>query len=279
MIKDQTSASRLLCGIASSLWLVGCADALVDGTYRGEPLLTLSGQVLLVPNLHSTGGKRKPPAKPRDSGDGKEATSQQGLKLPQGSLRLAIVWEATSINEGIDQSLSTVEQSVVLTAAFPARYSLTIFTPPSRQLLHSADQEGSYALGTILAYADTDEDGTYDGSVDVLVGGAAGRALLYTPEGVSASWLSQPLAGGYHRMRAKADKAQCDTTGHARLELDADVETDLKVYEQFPKDALLDLNCDGRNDEWKHACPPRKHLKKWCALKPASDWACNNCPR
>lgn len=260
----KISLALLACGAA-------CNVTLVDGDYRGEALLTLQGQVLLIP------------AKPDgDKGSGPGGKGQQPptqVTFPAGQLRLAIVWETTGVEDTSEATMSGLEQSIAVSASFPARYELTLFTPPADEVVHTVDG-GDYAIGTIVAYIDVNANRGFDPATDTLVGGAPGRALLYSPTGVQASWLSAKLEAGYHRLhKANDSKQQCAEGGRIQLAEDPAVDTDLQVFESFPKDALLDLDCNGDNKEWRGVCPSKEHLHKLCPKAPSDDWACQNCRR
>ncbi len=273
------------CALLAMTALPACNVALVDDEYHGEPMLVLSGQVQIVPNKvqGGAGGDKRGGDKPRgDKGGGagskppKTPPGTGTVKLPDGQLRLALVWEVTSLSEGMQTTMSAFEQSMVLTSSFPARYQVVLFTPPNDRLIHTSEGQGKYALGTIVAYADADNDGAFDPQVDSLIGGAPGRALIYTPGELSAVWLKESLTAGYHRVRVKGDKATCDQYGHVSLVPDTREETELKVYESFDKEVLLDLDCDGKRDEWRGACPPPHHLKEMCK-KSADHAPCQYC--
>ena len=265
------------------LLLCGCNTALVDGTYHGEPLLTLQGQVQIIPAMGGQGDKGGKPG-PGDgggqSGDGKQPPkdpAHQPVQLPEGQLRLAIVWESTGVDSETGLTMSTFEQSVELTASFPAGYVMTLFSPPPESVVHTTKAGSAYALGSIVAYADADNSGSFDPTVDSLIGGATGRALLWAEQDMNATWLRKAVTAGYHRLRIRPDKKTCDSVGHAQFELDKAEATNLQVFEVFPKDAMVDLNCDGKRDEWRGACPPKEHLKQKCKGGDGDQKACDYC--
>ena len=271
----KTTILALLC---TALATLGCNTALVDASYHGEPLLTLQGQVQIVPTAPEGRGDGKP--KPPDDKAGKEGPKEgpKPVVLPAGALRLAIVWESEAVENHENAAFSAFEQSVELTSQFPAGYVMTLFTPPPDAVMHKATNGAAYALGTIVAYADADGDGRFDAANDTLIGGATGRALVWAASELSAPWLREPMSKGYHRLRVRPDKQVCDEFGHVQFEADPLPDTDLQVFESFPKDAMVDLNCDGKRDEWGAACPPKDHLKKKCKTAPADYWPCQDCP-
>jgi len=265
-------ATALITTLAS-----GCNVALVDGAYHGEPLIVLSGQVQIVPTkIDGTGGKE---GGSKDKNPPKQDPQPKVVELPAGTLRLAVMWSDSGVEDATASTFDAVEQAVVTTSSFPARYTLELYTPPPSELLHDDTDTGSYALGLVVAYADADDDGAFDPATDSLLGGAPGRAVLYTPGGITAKWLDGELGEGYHRVRRQGAGKPCNTLGHVRLELDPDIETHLALHEEFPDDLLLDLDCNGKQDDWrKNLCPPRKELQKHCPKAPPEHYICKTCP-
>jgi hypothetical protein len=273
-----------LVAVATLLAAPGCNVALVDAAYHGEPMLTLFGQVQIVPDKAEGSGGQQPggggrggkPGGGKRGGD-KAPLVHKTIELPEGELRLAVVWEATGLEDNLATNVSTLEQSAVLTSSFPARYEVTLFTPPPPAVIHKHKDGGSYALGTIVAYVDSDNDQHFDPVVDSLIGGAPGRGLLYSPDGLNTPWLATPLGAGYHRLRTRKDLSTCGDLGHLLLELDTRAETHLQIFESIPHDVMLDLDCDGKREEWASACPPKSHLQKVCSKAQQGDWKCVNC--
>ena len=244
-----------LCLVGSGL-LAGCDAALVDGTYRGEPLLTLSGDVRLV-------------EKPTDA----------PTPFPSGTLRLAVLWQGSAGASADALVVSGVEQSVSLVAVFPARYEVAIHTPPpDAALVH--DAAGAYALAVMAAYVDANENGTFDRDIDKLVGGATGqRAIAYAPSGLDAPWLAQPLPAGYSRVLVQGAVGQtCKKLGHVPLAMDTGTNTELKVFAQVPSNLFPTTDCDATQSSFTAACPSPNKVAIDCAKGKADPFVCANCP-
>jgi hypothetical protein len=83
----------LLSGLGS--FLMGCTDGVADGTYAGEPLMTLSGLVRYT-NTN---------------------------EIPEVPLLATILWQPPSDEDYYEPPLR-------VETVFPARYSLSIYEPP-----------------------------------------------------------------------------------------------------------------------------------------------------
>lgn len=238
--------------------LLSCGDASVDGTYRGEPLLTLEGSVLV------------------DSGD----ASDDELATALGTLRVALFWSRHAGQQTDGPAVSVVEQQVLTSAAFPAQYALSIFRPPPEPVLvDSPDGRGRYAVALVLAYVDSDDDGRWSPGIDRLVGGAREAAVLYTPDGASSAYFGE-RAAGFHRVRVQAGSDPCFAAPHATLHSDGEPTLTLRLEPTNPATALLDIDCDGHHREWD-VCPAPERLTEACtAATPPADvaWQCRTCP-
>lgn len=219
-----------------------CGEPAVDGRWPGEALFTLSGTVRL------------------------EAAPVAMGEPPSGTLRIGIFWAAT---KGSALSLeAAIEQEVSATATFPSRFEVRIYVPPPRALLHdSEDGQGRLARALILAYLDQDEDRSWDRDREPLVGGAAGVMLVYTPEGLTGADPG-PLTAGYHVVRMGGG------CGGPALVADDLTEVDLTVTMDFPSSALLDLDCDGKPDEWSSVCPSPSTIRDACRSGLPGDTMC-----
>jgi hypothetical protein len=237
--------------------LVGCSDGLVDGSWPGESLLTLQGPVVM----------RQGAPNP-DGGAG-------GEQSQPGTLKMAVLWSQWTGGAGPKVPVATVTAQSVTTSEFPARYRLELVAPPDADQLGEADGSGRIGVGTVVVYVDRDGDGAYDASVDSLVGGAAGRLLLYSPSGAIDSRLGA-VAAGYQRLRLPKD-AVCGGPGKPPpLVPDFSAEMPIEVNTSLPDGALVDLNCDGGGGEWGKACPPPHVVREQCAGTTAT-WPCDVC--
>ncbi len=236
--------------------VAGCDTALVDGSYRGEPLLTVTGDVRLV-----------------------DKTPDAPVSFPPGTLRFAVLWLGPKGAPPESLLMASVEQTVSLVAVFPAQYEVAIHTPPPDvALVH--DAAGVYALAVMAAYVDTNENGVFDRDTDKLVGGATGqRAIAYAPDGLSAAWLAQPLPPGYSRVVVQGAVGQtCKKLGHVPLALDTGTNTELKVFAQVPSNLFPITDCDSTQSSFTAACPSPNKVADDCAKGKADPFICANCP-
>lgn len=237
-----------------------CSDALVDGTYRGEPLLRLHGDVRIGLSGTTSGMDPMGPA--------------AQMALPKGMLRLAFLW-AHLAGAGGGAGMTTMEQQALTTAEFPAQYSVALFSPPpAHMLVPESDGSGSYGIGLLVVYIDANNDGRWTANTDPLVGGALDHAIVYTPGGTTGAALGV-LDPGYHLTHTTGT---CGGTKPLTFAEDEDLAVDLRISESMPSGVLLDLNCDGKASEWETACPTADHLATMCA-KDAQGWPCGLCPR
>ncbi|MCB9738719.1 MAG: hypothetical protein H6747_05580 [Deltaproteobacteria bacterium] len=253
--------SGLLVALLTVLWAVGCSDALVDGDWPGEALLTLEGAVQ---------------QKPEKAGE--------DASTPSGTLRMALLWSQIGGSSGPQQPLATAAAQTLSTAVFPARYRLDLYAPPAADALGDASVHGQVAVGTVVVYVDADGDGAFDAAVDSLIGGGVGRLLLYSPAGAEDVHFGA-VPAGYSRMRVagmtKTGGAAptCEPGGPPpAVEVDPDAELPVVIDAQMPDGVLLDLNCDGNPREWGgKACPPPETLSQSCAGGDGPVWPCKVC--
>ncbi|TNF38033.1 MAG: hypothetical protein EP329_01515 [Deltaproteobacteria bacterium] len=221
--------------LAALVALAGCGDAAVDGGYRGEPLVTVSGWVR-VETL---------------------ASDIAGEAVQRGRLRMAVLWAAS---DGAGSSrfdlFTSVAERVDASGLFPARYELTLFTPPAPRVMQPAGGDGAYAVGVLVAFIDADDDGRWSLETgEQLVGAVLDTALVYSPAGAEGPGTASRFPAGYTLAAVEADPAVCTASGQARLIPLATPEADLTVDMAFPFEAALDLNCDGDPTEWLAFCP------------------------
>ncbi len=198
--------------ILALMGMWGCDAALVDGTWPGDPLVELSGDVRFV----ASGGH---------PGRVGEAPSVEG------TLRLALVW-ANLTTDDRAALVTGAEQQALTVAELPARYSLSLYAPPPIE----ASQVG-YALGVLIAYADVDDDGVWTADADTLVGAVPDRVLIY-------DW-------GF-RVTTLDSAVRCADPGAplAGLSPDPSAAWDLMIDTSAAASLLPDLNCDGEIGEW-----------------------------
>lgn len=227
-------SAALVLAVGSSM---ACGDGLVGADYEGEPLYKLAGHV----RLHDIDPE----------GD-----------LPEGELRVALVWADRDPEAYKQDFIDPIEQQTVATARFPAQYDLALYTPPSPAALGPRDgiAGGDVAVGALLMYIDTDGDRTWSGNIaalEPLVGGAYDRVLVYAPQPVSGVNVGGQLDAGYHVMKP-AEEMPCQSPppneGMALTRVD-DRRVDLQLGMDY-EHLLLDLDCDENSAEWCAWCPP-----------------------
>lgn len=225
---------------------LSCGDAAIDGTYRGEALVEVSGFVRL------------------DVSDVTAAAEMMG----HGTLRVALLWAAPTGDATRFELISSVEQQVDASGSFPARYRLQVFEPPAASVLRAAEGEGGaghYALAAVVAYVDLDADGRWQPEVgEQLVGAVPDTVLAWSPAGAHAPLFQQTLPSGYTLLRSQLDLEACAEAGHALLGAADSAAAELRVSLAVPFDAVVDLDCDGDAYEWVALCPPFDAVWELC---------------
>ncbi|MCC6622752.1 MAG: hypothetical protein IT385_15935 [Deltaproteobacteria bacterium] len=243
--------SRVPLAVAIVATALGCGDPIVPGSYRGEPLHVIRGWVQLTVSPEALLGSAEDP----------------------DELRVAVLWSQT---KGSSFELDgAVEQEVVTTGTFPARFTITLYEPPAADVLRAVPDAatggaGTMAIAAVVAYVDGDRDETWDRGEEPLVGGADERLFLYTPDGVTSAVLGT-WGPGFHTL---VPTRACDTAlggGGVRYELDASATIDLKVDGTFPTSALFDVDCDPTTFDWGGTCPPLERVREDCRTGDALD--------
>ncbi len=237
--------------------LAACGEPLADNAFRGDPLLTLEGFVVI-----GVGDEDDP-----------DTDTVAELFGRTDELRMAVVWMSQS-------EVDTIDQGVLASSTFPARYKATIFSPPPEAAMRR-DALAPYAAGMLLIYRDTDDDGRFNADVDLLVGGARQTLLLYTPFGAGDGVRGK----GFHRVRVlPGDEQQiCEDVSSVLSWPDAPSDnTLLTIDEDFRVSTLLDVDCDGSLEEWGDPlCPSQELLDEQCDFSDSDvsedDWFCFVC--
>ncbi len=208
--------------LASSLLPLGCGE-LVDGSWRGEELALLQGNVVV----------------------------QEGYEQRDSALRVGLFWA---------NGAALYEQDVATELEFPAFYTLSVFSPPPPEALREVPQTaGEVAIGTPLLYLDSDGDQRLDVGVEAIVGATVEVALVYNlePLEVVSSWSMDgqdmpQVAGttlldpGFHTLAS--DAALCELSTWMPYEQVAVDQADILVGTYA--DELVDVDCDSERDEW-----------------------------
>lgn len=205
--------------------LVGCGDVLVAGDYPGEPLLVVTGQVLVAESLQAA-----------------------------GSPSVALLWtEAGTDNRA--------ETAVEVTTRFPSYYELRVYQPPTESDFFEDPVGDRLALGVILLFDDIDGDGHFRVGTDAAIGTAEATHVAWftaPPHGQPDAPTEAYLVGhGLPSCRGgppDGDTAE-DSAGEppGGLPVQAGVgEADLVVADVCT--LLPDWNCDGELEEWRDLC-------------------------
>lgn len=236
------AVAALLAGGVGAPLVGGCGDAVVPGSYRGEVLYAIDGWVQLMVSPSAL------------LGEGDDAAE----------LRVAVLWSQT---KGSSFELEgAVEQEVVATGSFPARFRVTLYEPPNDDILREVPGgTGEMAIAALVAYVDSDGDMHWDRGEEDLVGGAEERLFLYTPDGVSSGVLGE-LGPGFHRLvpTTACDDPSVVSEGSVLYSVDTSAEIDLTVDGEFPMTALFDVDCDPDTFDWAGVCPPLDHVRREC---------------
>ena len=135
----KTSLKILIPGIAA-LALAACGAPLADGTYEGEPLVRLQGNI--------TGTASSPARDPY----------------------IGIVW----VNWARNGDLMVSDVAPVQASSFPATFDFAVFDPPPAEAImdfSGQDEDARLAAGYLFAFDDVDGDGVFHIGKDGLEGG------------------------------------------------------------------------------------------------------------
>lgn len=196
------------------LALAGCGDVLADGDYPGEPLLVVTGQVLVEDSI------------PDDV-----------------SPSVALFWtEAGADNRS--------ETAVEVTTRFPSFYELRVYQPPDDADFFEDPRGDHLALAVVLLYDDADGDGQLGAAPDAVIGAAEESHVVWFTEPPGAA--PDTPTGAYtvaHGVPTCAGGPPPDTGGPPEAGVG---EADLVVADVCT--LLPDWNCDGRLEEWRDLC-------------------------
>lgn len=212
------------------LMLVGCGR-LADGDYVGEPLFSLTGNVV-------------------DDGSSRDL-----------DLRVALFWA----NDGAERE----EQAVVVTTRFPAEYTMSLYAWPPDEARFDAqwDPGHRYAIGIPLVYADRNRDQQWNLGEEPVLGGSERQVVLFSEssaEVLSADGQSSPILEGFSRIWSDANTSICGSTNQPNFQVpQAEEPTDLSVGLTW-SNHLYDWDCDGEYEEWELLCPNIEAFDDWC---------------
>jgi hypothetical protein len=136
-----------LAATAAALLLAGCGDPLVDGDYRGEPLIRLAGRI---------------------EGDAKTSSIQ--------SPYLGIIWVIYDFSSGDETGRVVTSLVPVPDAKFPGTFELALFDPPPPEAFNELFGV-RYAMGAIVALDDVDGDRRF--TVDPVTGTLEGADRFF----------------------------------------------------------------------------------------------------
>ena len=200
---------------APLLVLCACGDALVDGDYRGEPLITIRGEIL----------------------------QDEPLGPTAGPVLVSVFWGATTDTTG-----PQVEQALRVRTEFPSRYMLEVFKPPSDEVMFDTPGGDQHiSMGLILLYEDANDDALYSPDTDTIIGTSRSSVLIWIDEIYGeAPAAEMPSERSY--IVGTVDNESC--AGPPGLG-DAD---SVSLVVGTLCEELADLDCDGRNAEWGELC-------------------------
>lgn len=189
MLRGEASIAEVARVVVLVMFGVGGAgcDGLVDASYRGETLAEVAGDVVLA----------------------------KAGAMPDAEV--VLLWMRTSNDDAL------AGERVHLSAAFPARFELSIYTPPPDAAFNRFDGDGAggarLALGFVAAVrAGAALNATATADPDDLLGVAQRHVLAYVDadvrEGtVTADLLNDTLVGGFHLMEVSPPLCDIEAEG------------------------------------------------------------------
>lgn len=195
------------------LWL-GCGDPLLVGPeYRGEPIYTLEGSVIL----------------------GEEAAFP--ILESQTPKRLALVWSDSENLQAVDLQDQTF-------GMFPAAFTFSL-TQPAPRAFAGPFEDGEAAAGFVIVYEDANGDRTYQREERV-VGLDPESVVLYVFESLTHPTTGERLAPGFHLLML----ADCFYGGQgSRWSVAREGAPLLVLLGEVPGLEEVNLACDGGASE------------------------------
>jgi hypothetical protein len=198
--------------------LIACGESLNGTDYFGEPMLTMSGEVI--------------------------STSVVGER--DGEIRIALLWNLP------DDLVIESDNGAELETRTIINWSMTLYHPPSENMLYAVDGNEN-AAGFPVLYLDSDGSGTWN--EEWILGGSRGGFVFYTsgdlqvPPDADFDESTLPVTG-YNVVKPPS----CQTSGPIPPPTVTPTNTvNLEVGDAFFDD-LPDINCDGSLEEWDALC-------------------------
>ncbi len=217
------------------LGFVGCGDALVEGSYAGEPLVLIEGDISIhEPDL--------------------------GYWVDTSHIHISLFWmdDLGQNQNGFEvREPRRNDQIVTLRNNALASYRLSLYQPPSEDTLFLLDGQ-RVGVALLSLYVDRDNDGRWtdpglstlsEEETDFFLGGTSEFVLLYAPGAVESPWLGGSVPAGFHLMRV-AENGACAPGGLASLQRAAlGTQVELHVGSSL-EISLPDIDCDGTRADW-----------------------------
>lgn len=208
---------------------LACGDGLVSGDWRGEPLITVGGDVLV----------------------------RESLGDLDGDVAVAALW-----NGGRD-TVDIADQSVDATLQFPSRYTLRFYQPPPPEVRNAAPDgsDSLFAMAVLVLFEDLDADQNLDLGAEIVLGMAPERVLMWsTQDGAPgddtspdpAQDLPPPVLdglGGHYLVRDTGSGSCAPGAGVTREPTDVQLEVGVDCRR------LPDPDCIASSLEWLSLCP------------------------
>ena len=245
-----------------ALTLLACGDPIVDASWRGEALYSLTGRVevdFIVPEQCGDADETcwlacddLQDEAPDGDTCGCEAAYSACLETHHNQaerpwetqperLRLAIFWTQDGL-EDLTSETGLVEQGGQIVGRFPGLFDLNLYRPPPAHVLRTATGGGQYALAAMALYLDDDRDGRWRAAQDRLVGGGRNQAIVYSPTGFTDARLGTRPAGWARitlEINCEDEALTVADTAAGPLRLS------LTTAQEGLEAVLIDYDCDG----------------------------------
>ena len=162
----------------------------------------------------------------------------------QDTQRIAILWA----NPG-QASLTELHQRTMTATEFPARYSFSVFRPPSAPVMFDRG-EHQFAFGLIVSFIDRNNDERLDIREEPIIGLNMTHGVMFVSDTGTPH-----LSPGSHLHRTHGDCIDVtDRPEEPEGEFDRNNVLAITGTAPILFDGLRDVDCDGDRNEWRTLC-------------------------